>query len=70
MFASEKGCTKIAKILLEQKGIDTNAKNVYLFLSKFISVIWYFKTIFRNSSNYTEHRLCLHLKKFIMKLLK
>ena len=30
MWASEKGYTEIAKMLLEQDGIDINAKNAYL----------------------------------------
>ena len=39
MRASEKGYTKIVKILVEKIGIDINAKDVYLFSSKFISII-------------------------------
>ena len=31
MWASGNGCTEIAKLLLEQEGIDINAQNVYLF---------------------------------------
>ena len=36
MHASANGYTKIVKILVEQEGIDINAKNVYLFCLKFI----------------------------------
>ena len=39
MKASARGHTEIVKILLEQEGIDVNAKNVYLFILKFISII-------------------------------
>ena len=35
MRASEYGHTETAKILLEQEGIDLNAKDIKLFLSKF-----------------------------------
>ena len=31
MYASEKCHTEVVKLLLEQKGIDINAKDVYLF---------------------------------------
>ena len=50
--ASEKGHTKIVKILLEQEGIDINAKNISLFLTEFISIILYHKIIYGNYSNY------------------
>ena len=30
MFASGNGCAEIVKMLLEQDGIDINAKDVYL----------------------------------------
>ena len=39
IWASKNGHTEIVKILLEQKGIDINAKDIYLFLSKFASII-------------------------------
>ena len=52
IWASEKGNTEIVKMLVEQDGIDINAKNIYFFLSKFISIILDFKIIIRNSSNY------------------
>ena len=70
MWASENGFTNIVKILVEQEGIDINAKNVLLFLSKFISIISYFKIIFGNLSNYTKQHLCLHLKEVTQKLSK
>ena len=39
MRASENGHTEIVKILLEQEGIDINAKDITLFLLIFISFI-------------------------------
>ena len=39
MRASWKGHTEIVEFLVEQKGIDINAKDIKLFLSKFISNI-------------------------------
>ena len=39
LFATYKGCNEIVKLLLEQKGIDVNAKNVYLFYSKFFLIV-------------------------------
>ena len=39
MKESEKGHIEKVKILLEQKGIDINAKDIKLFLSIFISII-------------------------------
>ena len=43
MYASKKGSTEIVKLLLEQKGIDVNAKNIYLFCLELISTIFNFK---------------------------
>ena len=43
MFASEIGQTEIVKMLLEQDGIEINAKNIYLFSSMFQSIIRCFK---------------------------
>ena len=39
MIAAEKGHIEIVKLLLEQKGIDLNAKDVFLLYLKFISLI-------------------------------
>ena len=39
MKASWFGHTKIIKILVEQEGIDINAKDIYLFHLIFISII-------------------------------
>ena len=39
MYASSKGHTEIVKILLEQNGIDINAKAVYLISAKFDSIV-------------------------------
>ena len=40
MYASYNGHTEIVKILIEQEGIDINAKNISLFLFIFISIIY------------------------------
>ena len=61
MRASECGCTEIVKALVEQEGIDVNAKNIDLFLSKFISIIWCFEIIFGNYLSYSGQHLCMHL---------
>ena len=39
MIASGYGRTNIVKLLIEQEGIDINAKDVELLFSKFISII-------------------------------
>ena len=52
MLASYNGYTEIVKILVEQEGIDINAKAINLYYLIFISIILYFKIIFGNSSNY------------------
>ena len=45
MEASYAGHTEIVKALLEQKGNDINAKNIYLISLKFQSIIRCFKII-------------------------
>ena len=55
MRASIKGRTETVKILLEQEGININAKSVSLFLPKFISIIRYLRIIFGNYSKYYKH---------------
>ena len=67
-YASDNGHIETVKILLEQEGIDINSKDVYLFLSIFIVIILYFKTIFGDYSNYYGRHLCKKKKKIIMKL--
>ena len=57
MIAIGSGCTEIIKMLLEQKEIEINAKDVYLFLSKFYSIIQNFKVILGLSSNYIGQHL-------------
>ena len=52
IFASLNGHTEIVKMLLEQEGIDINAQDTKLFLSKFILIILYFKVIIGICSNY------------------
>ena len=47
MIASAKGNTKIVKILLEQNGIDINAKSINSYYFVFISIIFSFKRIFK-----------------------
>ena len=39
MMGSRYGHIEIVKLLLEQEEIDINAKNIYLILSMFISII-------------------------------
>ena len=39
IYASYKGYARIVQILVEQEGININAKDVYLFYLKFISII-------------------------------
>ena len=36
MIASQNGHTEIVKLLLEQKGIEINAKSISIYLLKFI----------------------------------
>ena len=57
MKASNNGHIEIVKMLLEQEGIDINSKDIQLFLSMFILNIFYFITIFENSSIYTKQHL-------------
>ena len=38
MRASWNGHTEIVKMLLEQKGIDINAKTISLFISKYVLI--------------------------------
>ena len=45
MLASDNGHVEIVKMLVEQEGIDINAKGVYLFHLIFISIILFFKII-------------------------
>ena len=59
--ASDNGHTKTVKILIEQKNIDINAKDIYLFLLMLISIILDFKIRFGNYSNYYLHHLWKHL---------
>ena len=51
MLASNFGNTEIVKLLLEQEGIDINAKNAFMFYSWFISKNCNFKIIFDIFSN-------------------
>ena len=57
MFASKRGHTKIVKLLVEQEGIDINAKDIYLLYSLFVSMFFYFKIIFGNYINYLKQHL-------------
>ena len=61
MKASEEGYTEIVKVLLEQEGININYKDIKLFLSKFILIIFNFKIIIGNSLNYLKQHLLMHL---------
>ena len=57
MYASKNGHTEIVKIFIEQEGININAKDIYLYLSLFISFIFYLKIIFENYLNYYVQHL-------------
>ena len=57
MKASKNGYTEIVKILLEKEGIDINAKDILLFLSRLISILLYFKIMIGNFSNYYGQHL-------------
>ena len=61
MMASHYNNPEIVKMLLEQNGIDINAKSICLFLLLFFSVIRYFKIIIGIYSNYYGRRLWWHL---------
>ena len=61
MFASRYGHPEIVKMLLEQKGIEINVRNIYMLLLKFQSIIQCFKIIIGILPNYYGRRLCLHL---------
>ena len=65
MRASYNGRKETVKILVEQEGIDLNAKDILLFLSEFILIIWYFKII---NGNYLNYGACLLFTQFIIKL--
>ena len=49
MFASQNGDAEIVRSILEQGGVDLNIKYVILLLLKIISLIQYFKMIFRTA---------------------
>ena len=57
MESSLNGHTETVQILVEQEGIDINTKDIYMFLSKFILIIRYFKIIYENYSNYDVQHL-------------
>ena len=57
----------MVKILVEQEGIDINAKTVQFFMSKLILIIFDSKTIYSDSSNYYGQHLWKHLKKATQK---
>ena len=67
MIASERSHIGIVKLLLEQKGIDVNAKNVWLFYMMFISTIWDFEIIFGIYFNYLIRHLYMQMKKVTRK---
>ena len=57
MIASGNGHTDVVKLLLEQNGIDINAKTVFLSYLDFISMIRNFKVIFGTYFTYLKQRL-------------
>ena len=62
LFSSGKsGNFELVKYIPEQEGIDIVAKDIQLFFSNFISIIWYFKIIFGIFSNYYAQHLLEHL---------
>ena len=61
MYASEKDNTEIVKLLLEQKGIDINAKDVCFFHPLLVSIFFCFKIIFGFYSNSLKQHLWWHL---------
>ena len=55
MIASERGHTEIVKILVEQEGIDINAKNnVYFNNLRFQNNIWNFFKLFETALQYAS----------------
>ena len=66
--ASCYGHTEIVKLLLEQEGIDVNAKAAFLFDSEFISFILDFKEMFGIHSNYWKQLWFLQLWMVTLKL--
>ena len=56
MLALDKRYPEIAKILLEHKKIDINAKDVFLYYLMFIKIISYLKIIFNIYSNYLKQQ--------------
>ena len=62
VWATRNGHIEIVKLLVEREGIDINVKDLYLFLSKFISIIGYFNIIKGNYLNYLIQHLFWQLK--------
>ena len=55
ILASQNGHTEIVKILVEQKGIDINAKNIVYFNNLVLqNNVWYFFKLFRTELIYTS----------------
>ena len=57
MEASRNGHIETVKILVEQKGIDINAKDISLILTIFIPIILYFEIKYGKYSNYYGQHL-------------
>ena len=73
MFASQNGHREIVKILIEQEGIDINAKNNFVYFNNLIfqNNIWNFFKLFKTaliSSNYLIQHLFGHLFMVTQKL--
>ena len=69
MIASKRGYTEIVALLVEQEGINFNAKDIYLSDSIFNLIILFFEIIFGNYINYLKQHLLKHLKTVLQKLL-
>ena len=65
MIASKRGYTEIVALLVEQEGINFNARDFCLSNSIFYLIILFFEIIFGNCSNYLKQHLLKHLKKVI-----
>ena len=67
MIACERGHKGVVQILLQQEGIDINARNICLFITIFIQNISYFMIKFSIYLVIFSQHLCLHVKRDIKK---
>ena len=66
MYASQEGYIDIVQLLLQQEGIDINAKDAFLFYLEFVADFFCFIMIFGIYSSYFKLHFRLHLKMDIM----